>query len=176
MLSSSSTRSNQSILIVVLLLLALTSLSNALATIRTRRRSTFQPILKVTTLRSSTQEDNYFDISNMLPRFEQPVEIDILLPVSSSGEVQQEQEFPYPEGNFKSDQKPHVHLDEDEMADLLDHADHASGDIQEMILSSSSNYSPDMMMYYHDNALLSQLDVSTLKPLIEYLTNAGLLL
>ena len=129
-------------------------------------------------MQSSIQGDDYTQISHIPPHsnsqyYEQSMAIDILLPAPNSAEAKQQDAF-NTEDDSKSDQKSHAHLDEDEMTDLLDHADHASGEIQEMILSS--DYGADLMMHYHDNILLSQLDVSTLKPLIEYLANAGLLL
>lgn len=128
-------------------------------------------------MQSSTQEDSYSQTSN-IPQysnrqyFEKSVAIDLLLPAPSPNEAQRQDLF-NTEDNSKPDQKSHAHLDEDEMADLLDHADHASGEVQQMILSS--DYGGSLMMHYHDSMLLSQLDVSTLKPLIEHLANAGIL-
>lgn len=170
MMSSTSILSNQFILLMVQLWAV--SESNAFATLSTRRRPTFEPIIKVTTMQSSTQEDNHFQISNMPQRsnsqyFEKSMAIDILLPPPSSGEAQQ-QDSSITEDDSKSDQKLHAHLDEDEMADLLDHADHASGEIQQMMLSS--DYGAELMMSHHHTIL------PALKPLIEYLAGAGLIL
>ena len=70
------------------------TLSSAFTTLSHRRRPTFGPIIKTTTMQSSIQGDDYTQISHIPPHsnsqyYEQSMAIDILLPVPNSAEAKQ---------------------------------------------------------------------------------------
>jgi len=183
MLNILSLPNNHFVLSSMLVLLFTVSLCSSFI-VTSKKRPIFKSIEMVATFQSSNskQKDRQHEISGFLLQFsdikksEQSIEMEQTLPHVSLSRAQQDEDYFITESDSKSNQKSHVHLEESEKADFLDHADEAKDEISQIVLTNNHSHISDIMMHYHDNLLLAQLDISTLKPIIEHLTNAGLFL